>query len=105
MAPGNIASQKLFEKIGAVPYGISSIFPSMTFEEDDENDFGFINDNTIAVAEKFGVEPKKLLSHFLEYNMQISLDRVYVIYLSIVNIILDKYRNLSKEISLELSFH
>lgn len=57
------------------------------------------------VKKKFGVEPKKLLSHFLEYNMQISLDRVYVIYLSIVNIILDKYRNLSKEISLELSFH
>lgn len=57
------------------------------------------------VKKKFGVEPKKLLSHFLEYNMQISLDRVYVIYLGIVNIILDKYRNLSKEISLELSFH
>lgn len=57
------------------------------------------------VKKKFGVELKKLLSHFLEYNMQISLDRVYVIYLSIVNIILDKYRNLSKEISLELSFH
>ena len=105
MAPGNIASQKLFEKIGAVPNGISSIFPTLNYEDDEDIYLGFINDNTIAVAEKFGVEPKKLLSHFLEYNMQISLDRVYVIYLSIVNIILDKYRNLSKEISLELSFH
>lgn len=69
--PGNIASQKLFEKIGAVPNGISSIFPTLNYEDDEDIYLGFINDNTIAVAEKFGVEPKKLLSHFLEYRLVI----------------------------------
>lgn len=38
----NYASQRLFEKLGAIPYGI---------------------------AEQFGVEPRKLLSHVLEYEL------------------------------------
>ena len=69
--PGNIASQRLFEKLGAVPNGISK---HLLREEDEikrceEENIEAINEELIAVAEKFKVEPRKLLSHVLEYKL------------------------------------
>ena len=70
--PDNYASQKLFEKLGAVPYGIAEF---MLHKEEDilrceEEKFDEIDDKLISVAEKFGVEPRKLLSHVLEYRLE-----------------------------------
>lgn len=36
----------------------------------EEDNLHHIDDNIIAVAEKFGVEPRKLLSHVLEYTLK-----------------------------------
>ena len=69
--PGNTASQKMFERLGAVPNGISSYLiddPSI-IEQCEENNLHLIDDAVIALAEKFGVEPRKLLSHILEYTL------------------------------------
>ena len=69
--PGNSSSQKMFERIGAVPNGISEYLvhdPSI-IEKCEENNLHLINEDTIALAEKFGVEPRKLLSHILEYTL------------------------------------
>lgn len=69
--PENYVSQRLFEKLGAVPYGISEF---MLHKEEDicrceEENLQSIDDNLIKVAEKFGLEPRKLLSHVLEYKL------------------------------------
>ena len=69
--PENYASQRLFEKLGAVPNGIAEF---MLHREEDiercENEnLDSINDSLIGVAEKFGVEPRRLLSHVLEYRL------------------------------------
>lgn len=69
--PGNSASQKMFERLGAVPNGISKYLiddPSI-IEQCEENNLHLIDDAVIALAEKFGVEPRKLLSHILEYTL------------------------------------
>ena len=71
--PGNIASQKLFEKLGAVPNGISEF---MIHNEEDlkrceEENLDLIDDTIITLADKLGVEPRKLLSHVLEYKLVI----------------------------------
>lgn len=70
--PDNYASQRLFEKLGAKPYGISEY---MLHEEEDirmceEENLQEIDEKLIEVAEKFGVEPRKLLSHVLEYSLE-----------------------------------
>lgn len=67
----NYASQRLFEKLGATPYGIAE---HMLHKEEDitrceEENLEEIDDKLIQVAEKFGVEPRKLLSHVLEYEL------------------------------------
>lgn len=69
--PGNQASQKMFERLGAVPNGISSLF---LHEEElqhkcEEENLHLIDEGVIALAKKFGVEPRKLLSHVLEYKL------------------------------------
>ena len=68
----NYASQRLFEKLGAVPYGIAE---HMLHKEEDivrceEENIDVIDEQLVDVAEKFGVEPRKLLSHVLEYELR-----------------------------------
>lgn len=70
--PDNYASQRLFEKLGAVPYGIVEF---MLHKEKDiirceEENMDAIDAKLVTVAEKFGVEPRKLLSHVLEYELK-----------------------------------
>lgn len=70
--PSNVASQSLFEKLGAKPNGISSLL--LRTEEEihqcEEENLPNIDETLVAVAEKFGVEPRKLLSHVLEYKLR-----------------------------------
>jgi len=69
--PGNQASQKLFEKLGAIPNGISEflIHDQDTLKKVEEDNLHLINEEHIALAEKFGVQPRQLLSHVLEYTL------------------------------------
>ena len=67
----NYASQKMFEKLGAIPNGISKFLlqdEEIICECEEENK-QLIDDDLIKVAEKFQVEPRKLLSHVLEYKI------------------------------------
>lgn len=67
----NYASQGLFEKLGAVPNGISEflIHDEETIRECEDENMECIDERLEAVAEKFGVEPRSLLSHVLEYKL------------------------------------
>ena len=66
----NYASQGLFEKLGVVPNGISELLlHGEEIEKWEEENLHLINDKLIAVAEKFYVEPRELLSHVLEYEL------------------------------------
>lgn len=70
--PSNYVSQKMFEKLGAVPHGIAELWihdPKMLAQCEEDN-LHNIDENLIAVAEKFSVEPRKLLSHVLEYTLR-----------------------------------
>lgn len=69
--PTNLASQKLFEKLGAKPSGITDLWfqEQTTIEKCEEAGLHLIDDNMIEVAKKFHVEPRKLLSHVLEYEL------------------------------------
>ena len=70
--PDNTASQMLFERLGAVPNGLDTIF--LHKEEDlfrcEEDNLHLIDDRLTALASKFGVEPRKLLSHVLVYSLK-----------------------------------
>lgn len=69
--PSNYASQGLFEKLGAVPNGITELWihdPQSLAQLENEN-MSLIDDALIAVAKKFSVEPRALLSHVLEYRL------------------------------------
>lgn len=67
----NYASQGLFEKLGAVPNGISEfmIHGEAALRECEEENLQYIDDRLIALGEKFHVDPRKLLSHVLEYKL------------------------------------
>lgn len=69
--PSNYASQHLFEKLGAVPNGISEfwIHDADTLARCEEENLMHITEQTVEVAEKFHVEPRRLLSHVLEYRL------------------------------------
>lgn len=69
--PANIASQGFFEKLGAKPNGISTLILRSDDEirQCEEANLHLIDDSLIAVAEKFHTEPRKLLSHVLEYSL------------------------------------
>lgn len=69
--PSNLASQKLFEKLGSIPSGIADIWfqEQTTVEKCEEAGLHLIDDNMIEVAKKFHVEPRQLLSHVLEYEL------------------------------------
>lgn len=67
----NYPSQKLFEKLGAEPNGISKF---MLHKEEDirlceEENMHLIDERMQELAKKFNVEPRKLLSHVLEYKL------------------------------------
>ena len=69
----NIASQKCFEKLGAELVGIANA--AIDDEEEqtrfENENLDRINANMIEFAEKLHVEPRKLLSHVLEYHLMI----------------------------------
>lgn len=69
--PGNKSSQKMFERLGAVPNGISSLFlqEEELLQKCEEDNLHLIDESVILLAKKFGVEPRKLLSHVLEYKL------------------------------------
>ena len=69
--PTNYASQKLFEKLGAIPNGISELWihDQEALKQLENENQHLINDDLIAVAKKFSVQPQQLLSHVLEYNL------------------------------------
>lgn len=69
--PANMASQKLFEKLGARPSGIVDLLfnEQTTLKKCEEAGLHLIDDDMIEVAKKFNVEPRKLLSHVLEYEL------------------------------------
>lgn len=69
--PANMASQKLFEKLGARPSGIVDLWfnEQTTLKKCEEAGLHLIDDDMIEVAKKFNVEPRKLLSHMLEYEL------------------------------------
>lgn len=69
--PANIESQGLFEKLGAKPKGISEFILHNEDEirQCEEENLHLIDEKLIAIAQKFGVEPRKLLSHVLEYTL------------------------------------
>lgn len=69
--PSNKASQKMFEKLGAVPNGISEflLHDQKSLEKCEEDNAHLINEDLIALAARFDVEPRKLLSHVLEYAL------------------------------------
>ena len=67
----NYASQGLFEKLGAVPNGITEY--ALHREEDiksyEDKNIHCIDSRMIELANKFNVEPRTLLSHILEYKL------------------------------------
>lgn len=69
--PTNTASQGLFEKLGAKPNGISKfiLHNEEEIRQCEDANLHLIDDTLIAVATKFEVEPRKLLSHVLEYTL------------------------------------
>lgn len=70
--PANTASQRLFEKLGARPNGISEflLHDEEAIMRCEEINLPRIDGRLIALAGKFGVEPRKLLSHVLEYTLR-----------------------------------
>lgn len=69
--PTNTASQGLFEKLGAKPSGVSKfiLHDEEEIRQCEEANLHRIDDTLIAAAQKFHVEPRKLLSHVLEYRL------------------------------------
>lgn len=69
--PFNIASQALFEKLGAKPNGISEfgVHDAELLRQCEEENLSLIDEQLEATAQKFHVEARKLLSHVLEYKL------------------------------------
>lgn len=70
--PSNTASQHLFEKLGATPNGITEylLHGAEELGKYEEANLQYITAQLSAVAQKFGVAPRKLLSHVLEYRLE-----------------------------------
>lgn len=71
--PQNIGSQKMFRRLGFVPWGIDTHFindPAILegFEEERLEELGGISEELCSLAEEFDVEPRKLLSHVLVFR-------------------------------------
>ena len=69
--PTNAPSQKLFEKLGAVPDRIEEwlLHDPQALERCEKENLDLLDENMIEVAKKFSVEPQKLLSHVLAYRL------------------------------------
>ena len=69
--PTNYASQRLFEKLGAQPNGISELWIHNQDDLDrlEKENLHHVDDALVAVAKKFSVQPQQLLSHVLEYKL------------------------------------
>lgn len=67
----NIASQKLMEKLGFRPYGLAEfLLHSEEDKREAEEEYLYLLDERYEkLAERFHVEPRKLLSHVLEYRL------------------------------------
>lgn len=69
----NLPSQKYFEKLGARLIGLCN-GPILKLEEEkrlfEENNLNLIDNNMKALAARMGVEPRKLLSHVLDYRIK-----------------------------------
>lgn len=79
--PTNHASQRLFEKLGAVPNGISELWlhdPEELAQLEKES-MHLVDDALISVAEKFSVESRVLLSHVLEYRLTWRGDKMRIL--------------------------
>lgn len=69
--PDNEASQRLFEKLGATPNGISELLlHGEQMDKFEEENLNLLDDRLIELADEFGVEPRKMLSCVLEYEIQ-----------------------------------
>ncbi len=72
--PDNEASQRLFEKLGATPNGISELLlHGEQMDKFEEENLNLLDDRLIELADEFGVEPRKMLSCVLEYEIQLDL--------------------------------
>ena len=72
----NIPSQKCFERIGAVPIGLCNgplLKTPEAKEHFEEGHLDLIDDHMRVLADHLGVEPRKLLSHVLDYRMECPL--------------------------------
>ncbi|MDO4439161.1 MAG: GNAT family N-acetyltransferase [Eubacteriales bacterium] len=71
VAADNYPSQRLCEKLGGVPNGIvAPILKDPKLQEIfEEKNLDLIDEKMITLADEFKVEPRKLLSHFLEYKI------------------------------------
>lgn len=71
--PTNTVSQSFFEKLGAKPNGVSAFW--LTDEESiarcEEENLAQLDDTLRAVASRFAVPPRKLLTHVLEYTLRL----------------------------------
>jgi len=69
--PTNYPSQRLFEKLGAVPNGISELWlhDPKDLAQLEEEALSLMDEALVSVARKFSVEPRTLLSHVLEYKL------------------------------------
>ena len=70
--PANYPSQKLFEKLGAVPDCIAELFlhDSEAIERCEDENLHLIDAKLMEVAATFSVAPRKLLSHVLVYKLK-----------------------------------
>lgn len=68
----NLPSQKCFERLGAVLAGLRSSKILKTEEQKtrfEERNLALIDSHMTALAARLGVEPRKLLSHILDYRL------------------------------------
>lgn len=71
--PQNITSQKMFRRLGFVPWGIDTLFIDDSailegLEEERLEELGGIPEELCGLAKEFDVEPRKLLSHVLVFR-------------------------------------
>jgi L-amino acid N-acyltransferase YncA len=68
----NIPSQKCFEKLGAQLVGLCSSAVLLTDDEKERfeaRNLDLIDAHMIGLAERLKIEPRKLLSHVLDYRL------------------------------------